>query len=419
MAPSNLYNSEGLTYAVAAVDTYITGGQWHMISSPLWFQQISTFYLDGSPEVYITRYDESTNTYVYISDLNFTMEDMTGYMIWVDGEDQLFTYWGFFNEGYYEKANLSRSAPGAGSGWHMVGNPYPCSIDWDMEWAWTRTDINPTFYVYNDGVWASYNSSSGGVNGGDRLIAPGQGFFVNVTDGATTGTLGVDPGAQTNEPGYLYKTIQELEGLKLQASGNGRTDEIILRFPLEATSSFDSQLDAYKLFSSNALVPQIYTKSDVDYAINSMPQVDHLPLYFECGIGGSYDITMLESDVGDVWLEDTKEDVMHKLSEGSYSFSHEVMNGPDRFILHFQTLDTRETKLPQSLQVYATEQAIHMKSTGSVQGDYWIYTISGQQVLTGSFNSSTSLLGHIEQPGNYIVKLMTSGQLSSYKVNIP
>lgn len=412
--PANLYLYENLNYYFAGVDTYIKGGRWHMISSPMQFQLLETFYLSGSPEVYVTRFDEPTNSYVYLTDLNYELEDMTGYMIWVDGSDEIFTYFGYFNEGYYEHPYLTRTSPGENSGWHMVGNPYPCAIDWDADWAWDLENIDPTIYIFNDGNWASYNINSGGVNDGDRLIAPGQGFFVNVSDGATWGSIGVWPDAQTNEVSYFLKDEQVVKGIKLQAAGNGRTDETIIRFDEEAGTGFDSDQDAYKMFSSNAAIPQIYTKSDVHYAINVLPSTPLIPLYFQCGTNGEYEISVKGTDQeGDIWLEDLKTNAVVNLADEPYNFDHSTLNEPDRFLLHFSPVGISNAT-DGDIQINAMHKQVVIHSRESISGSFVLMDMQGRLITEGTM-SGNRLSIPVENPGNYMIRLLYNGHVMTKK----
>jgi len=88
--------------------------------------------------------------------------------------------------------NLGYTGVGVGAnsavrGFNMVGNPYPCTIDWCTAYSntgITRTNVNPTIYEY-DPVTNQYDtfiatSSAGGTatGNGSRYVMSGQGFFV-------------------------------------------------------------------------------------------------------------------------------------------------------------------------------------------------------------------------------------------------
>ena len=83
----------------AYVETYISADQWHIVSSPLGSQQTGVFYLNGNPKVFIMEFNENANDYSYIANTNVSLQDMTGYMLWVNSppassDGRIFTYIG-------------------------------------------------------------------------------------------------------------------------------------------------------------------------------------------------------------------------------------------------------------------------------------------------------------------------------------
>ena len=59
-----------------------------------------------------------------------------------------------------------------------------------------KTNLAGAIYIESGGNWATYTSPGPGTFGGKNIIAPGQGFFVEVTSG--TGTLSMVPLVRTN-----------------------------------------------------------------------------------------------------------------------------------------------------------------------------------------------------------------------------
>ncbi len=84
------------------------------------------------------------------------------------------------------------------AGWNLIGNPTTASLDWGKGAAWTRSNMNETFYVW---VASAENGSDNEMTGeyhawneliadipegftplSDGLIAPFQGFWIRATD---------------------------------------------------------------------------------------------------------------------------------------------------------------------------------------------------------------------------------------------
>ncbi len=136
----------------------------------------------------------------------------------------------------------------ANDGWNLVGNPYPSTMDWDAPSGWTRTNISGTIYTRNNatGQYAVYTSGSGGLNGGSRYVAMGQGFWVQAT--------GAAPNMATNEnvkaagtQTTFFRERSEYNILKFALTNGANRDEAIIHFRDDATDGFDAHADAWKL----------------------------------------------------------------------------------------------------------------------------------------------------------------------------
>jgi len=417
MGNENLLTSNG-----AYVDTYITGGQWHMVSAPMCCQYADVFYWGGDPKVYLARFDEPSNSYVYITSQVYVLEDMTGYMVWIDDDLSGFynTYSGELNYGLFERSDLTRTAPGPDNGWNMVGNPYPSTIDWDAFNGWYKENIDETIYIINDGLWASWSEAGGSTNGGSNYIAHGQGFFISVTDdGSTDGILEMDEEVRVNTTEPLLKKTREItDYVKLLTSGNDRTDEIIIRFLEGSTTSFDGQFDAYKKLTAREEIPQIYTESDVKYAVNILPSAESLPLHFLCGLDGEYSISITEiNQFGDVWLEDLTTGSMTNLTENNYSFSYQATEDPTRFMLHFSPVSSVQEQILETVNIYSYNNQLIIQSSELIEGEYNVFNLSGQQIITGKLTGYSKQLT-IHQKGYYLVKVRSNGRTVSKKVFI-
>jgi hypothetical protein len=83
--------------------------------------------------------------------------------------------------------------------------------------------------------------------------------------------------------------------MKLKVSGNGYSDETVLRFNPDATTGFDANYDAYKLGSINPKVPRLSTLSiNTDYSINTLPEINgnvNIPVRLITGLSGTFTLT--------------------------------------------------------------------------------------------------------------------------------
>jgi fibronectin-binding autotransporter adhesin len=184
-------------------------------------------------------------------------------------------------------------------GYHLIGNPYPSPIDWDIAAGWTKTNIDNALYYFRNGdsnmYVGSYStyingiSSDGEVN---NIIAAMQGFFVHVSDGTypVTGALAVNNNARVTNtnPGY-YKTSLADDRLQLRISARYtglQEDNAIIYFDQDASKYFENTMDALKLFNTDPAVPNLYSFSagSEKLAINALPPLNDSACIIPLGI---------------------------------------------------------------------------------------------------------------------------------------
>jgi hypothetical protein len=64
-------------------------------------------------------------------------------------------------------------------GYNLVGNPYPCTVDWDAGWTKTRLSNVISTKDNGTGVMLYWDGTTGGITNGE--IAVGQGFWIRAT----------------------------------------------------------------------------------------------------------------------------------------------------------------------------------------------------------------------------------------------
>ncbi len=415
---SILGNGNLTVNGTAYVQTSISTDQWHMVSPPVNGQKAGVYHQGGDPKVFLTDYDEATETYNYIEDLNTDLTNMQGYMLWINSARTFITYSGTMNNGSFGSTdNLTRNTSGSGDeGWNMVGNPYPSSIDWDASSGWSNANIDDAIYIINNGTWASYIGTTG-TNGGSRYIAPGQGFFVRVSSGNTTGTLQMDDDVRKNNNTSFLKARETFDFVKLALSGLDRTDETVIRFLEESTNDFDSQYDAYKKFATDGEIPQLYSHSDEEYSINSVQSAESMPLGLKCALSSEFTIVVVEyENIQYLWLEDQQTATLTDLTTESYTFNHESGNDPDRFILHFTAVSVNENQL-DDINVFTYKSWVNVRSDNTVNGKVKVYNLLGQEVASDlMINGSCKI--RVNKQGYYVVKVVADDITIARKVFI-
>ncbi|MCC2546566.1 DUF4394 domain-containing protein [Hymenobacter sp. BT175] len=169
----------------------------------------------------------------------------------------------------------------ARSGYQLLGNPYPSPIDWDLV---GRSNVDAAVYVFRSsgpytGTYGSYVANSGGVgtNGVTDELPVAQGFFVRVsTPNSNNGVVSFSNAARLTAPRSPSAVFQRgasvsspLVRLDL-ADATGRADDAVVYFAAGATSSFDSDFDAYKLQAGSNLLLASEVPGNT-LAINGLP----------------------------------------------------------------------------------------------------------------------------------------------------
>ena len=90
------------------------------------------------------------------------------------------------------------------------------------------------------------------------------------------------------------------DALRIRIAKGTYSDETIIRFVAGATNGFDGSYDAWKLFSSNAAIPNIFSKDNIGdmLSINAMPSFTaslYTDVFLRIGTADTYSITPSEA----------------------------------------------------------------------------------------------------------------------------
>lgn len=437
-------------------ERYITSNAFHHVSSPVDNQNVSLFTVVGpytNNNFYL--YDETTadswdasGSTVGVSGyqrvLTGTMDEGNGYTIYYPNYDPTYVFSGQYNTGTFVKSvtNTPSGYDTKYDGWNFLGNPYPSALDWNTI---GKTNVansiyyyNGTNYVYyvagglNEGLGIGANVDAG-VNG--RYIPAHQGFFVKCTN-TGGGSITMTNASRTHTSQNFFRGELDNNVLRIETSSNGYKDEAVLRFLPTANSEFDSEYDAYKMFSSNKQVPQIYTLTPftkTEMAINTMPSTNDLvqvKLGLNAPVAGTYKLTAKQVFVGQntsVFLEDKYTNtIVDLINNPEYSFSTLKGNQSDRFILHLSATPNIQTEFVDKdadVNIYAFESSVNVKikSTdfASMQdAQIEIYNMLGKKILNHKINSDFTRIQLSVSDGNYIVKVRTTEKTVNKKVFI-
>jgi len=273
-------------------------------------------------------------------------------------------------------------------GWVFIGNPYTSAIDWDNPAvAHAAANLNDAIYCYDD------------KNGGTQYIPAMQGFFVKGDATETGGTLNIGAAARVHNAQAYWKTAYETPEnfLRLKITGNGYADETVLRMLNGATDIMDNGMDAFKLFTWDENVPQLYTNttSRTEYSINTINTVTEgsisIPLKaIQTGDNYSIQITEFNFNEINIYLKDnlTNETIQININD-KLDFVSDESDNIDRFEIIFEKSSSSVTQaMNSSVKLYPnpSKGTFYLTIGNNVKNyEVSISNITGQLVYKNRF----------------------------------
>nr|NQU93278.1 T9SS type A sorting domain-containing protein [Bacteroidota bacterium] len=233
-------------------------------------------------------------------------------------------------------------------------------------------------------------------------------------------------------PDYYKSTSFTYPLLSLEVSGNGHTDQAIVRFISGTTNAFDLNFDAEKLYSYGEMVPQIGSLAGGRIlAINTLPLVKdelEVTLNFNCATAGYYSlglqgITNIDPSIVLYLKDELNQNIINLSKDSTYGFMHEPANVRSRFKIFFNpSYDLINSITPESsFSAYAWQNTVTIikKTQKKVQGDIFIYNLFGQKVYCRPISDESRSDFNVDlQAGYYIVSIRTDSHISNFKIRI-
>ena len=356
---------------------------------------------------------------------------MLGYAAWSPTNPALVTFNGPINYGPYS-ISVTNQSTGSNSGWNLLGNPYPSSLDWDAAPGWNKSAVDNTIYYYSGSGGMSnyyYYVGSGSApwvaaNNGSNEIPPHQGFFIHAN---SNGTFGVDNPARIHSGQAFYKNDNDIPLIRIKVEGADLSDETVIRFFSEASNEFDGDFDAYKLFADS--YPQIYTitPGNTDLAINTLPAFEDdlvIPVSFKAPNPDLYSLNFTEligfDNNNKLYLEDLLTgEIQEVTSNPLYEFDYSPLYDDNRFLLHFSNPLGIDDNSTQEISIYSYSNIIYVQSSNAQIINIDVYDVMGQEIISRQTKNENFIkLKVTSGTGYYLVKAQTGKQFITKKVFI-
>lgn len=438
---SLINNSVGVN---ASIEQYMNGisWAWHFLSSPVTNQTISgsftpsgtnnnfDFYTWSEPSLLWVNFKNTTEPPTW-NDANGTTNFLpaSGYLVAYEAISTMLNYSGPLNTGpvYF---SLTKSGGSTYQYYNLVGNPYPCSIDWKAQTGWSRENLEGTdksFWIWNDvngnyGTYSTALAGNEGTQGVTRHIAPAQGFFV---EAGAVGQLTMDNGIKVHSSqAYLKDVAANIEELRLKLSceANAYSDEAIIAF--NSSNSGEGSLKFNSMYDD---APELWSvKNGENYSINFLGNLntDHIvPITIKAGTAGGYTFTASQVESfgsGDVRLEDRTKGIFSNLRDTpEYTFQvTEPVTISERFFLHFtDALSVNEIEPDKNFTINVADGKIMITSMQQYDCKIKVTDMLGRTIALKQIDAGATI--YIDMHGNtgvYIVSGFSNNRISKTKI---
>jgi len=390
----------------ATVKRYLAGGKWHQIAAPVKSATANSLFFNHDPEVWLKEFDESADTNggwsATITDLTTPMPLGKGFATWLEtGKTGTASFKGKLNA---LDLSPTLSFTSASHGYNLVGNPFPCALDWDQG-GWTKTGLDGSVWVYKQGSGYLTRNSHGLGSLTDGIIPASQGFFVRTTAGGAV--LTIPTLARVHSSQIFYKAAKQKADdvqaayVVFNVSDEENSDEVWIAFCDECNEVYDNGWDVTKFFGNNN-EPQLYVQQENNLllSVDALPPLTGdektIPLNFEAGKTGNHILKLKElnnlEETG-ILLEDLVEDqIQDMIADPEYDFYAVKGHPPGRFLIHFNPNITgeNETETDNDIVIYSFDKTIYIKSKGTAEPTYvLVIDLYGRELIRKQLSSST------------------------------
>ena len=409
---------------------YVLNNGWHLISSPVNGQSLSSFVSAVSndiPEKTGNRgmmdYNEVTDNWnnYFTNSTSGQLSKGTGYCVRRSTSDGFMNFAGTLSGG-----NVSVSLSKSSNGWNLIGNPFTSAM-------YVKQEVNGFLTVNKDKLDPSFvalylwdptlNSNAGGytiINNseGQSNLALGQGFFVKAAAAGNVTFTQAMQVHQTNAP--LKSDVVPLPSVVLNAIAAELTGSTKINFNEEMTLGLDPGYDAGLFRSGHGfdIYSKLVTDNGVNFAIQALPgkagESYVIPIGVDAVKGGEVVFSAQTASLPagyDVMLEDKLTNSVTNLKNGELYVANLSADtkGTGRFYLHVgSSVQTNIKELTkEEIVVYTIDQMLYVKGNVSSDAQFLVYSVDGRLINQFGAKSQnlnqTSIAGYT--PGIYFVNV--------------
>lgn len=341
---------------------YITGlateGRWIYLGSPTSSARLDSL-IEGSATMVaansnqgtIWNWDASNGQWSAPASISDNFVVGRGYVTWIgmNGSYGPFTrvlpgkidVYGSVTSGASDfSISLTYGGTSPNDGWNLIANPWPATYDWNGQ---TIGSSHFNVWVYRDGSYKTFNTDGTG-DPEARYWTPMQAGFVR-RDNLGPSSISFERTRRITSQNILLSKPQSGKSevnILVKNNSTDKEDNLYITFSQGGNEQYLLSEDAEKKMNTNNY-PNIFTyREGRKLIINQLPELSGYrsePVGFQGTQAGTYTISIKNKDNFDpsisVLLEDKIMNNFALLNNADYTFVHNPVNNPDRFVLHF------------------------------------------------------------------------------------
>lgn len=395
-------------------------------SSPVAGQNLGLF----SPMTVANRFytlDEPSNDFVAVNPATTNFATAKGYIIRApnDFTTAIAPFTGTFT-GNPHNGNKTIAKTILGSGFNLLGNPYPSTINADSFLAtnpgtlyfWTHSTLGNqpgTNYAYYNALGGTASTSGGPAPNG--TIQVGQGFVLLTASSANAEfTNAMRTGNNQNQ---FFRNDAHRIWLNLKNEST-LLNQILIGYTSGATNGIDIDFDG-KLIPEHNHISSLIDGEKFVIQGRAVPfeNTDIVPLSFIAENPGNYSISIDQVDGlflegQEVFIKDSLTGTTHNLSQSAYDFVSVEGTFNDRFQILYQnvTLGIDSPETGSNLIIYKKQHSIFVNSGNSDVSSVQVFDIRGRLLYERENLASRSVVIANLSVQNQVllVKVLTSDQ---------
>jgi surface protein len=421
----------------AEVQRYMTGNQWHNVSSPV-MQTIASFLSNNAniPTKLTSRGITDYNTANDGWNAYFTnaaagdLGTAKGYLLRNDANGII-----KFNGAIHTGTQSIALSP-SGLGWNLIGNPFTSAIKVNSAagvnsfLALNGGILDPSYvsiYVWNGTQYDIINNASGA-----EFATVGQGFFVKTTTGSSAEFT---PQMQVHQPTILLKSGTVIPEIKLLVSSAAKSATTGIKFIEGATAGLDKGYDAgiLKTDSLFSVFTNLVDNNNVEFGLQCLPLANFGTLTVPVGIdftaGGDVTFTTQLLNLPaerKIVFEDRLLNVSTIFNIGKSEYKTTIAansRGTGRFYLHIsdnQITGIWDVAGPNKITAWVERDEIVINGITENKAVVTLYDLRGSSVLVRNLEKTTSNRINVNglTTGIYMLQVNENGKRTGIKLQI-